>query len=61
MADVAVIGVDDTKYGQVPKAYVVPKGSPDLQEMTEQDVHEFVNQRVTDFKRLRGGEAIQKS
>ena len=56
VTDVAVIGVDDVKYGQVPKAFVVPKGKcADNQELTEQDVHDFVNQRVTDFKRLRGG------
>ena len=56
VTDVAVIGVDDVKYGQVPKAFVVPKGDcADNPELTEQDVHDFVNQRVTDFKRLRGG------
>ena len=59
VTDVAVIGVDDVKYGQVPKAFVVPKGEcPDNQELTEQDVHDFVNQRVTDFKRLRGGKKV---
>merc|ERR1712029_330206 len=64
VSDVAVIGVDDPKFGQVPKAYVVPKPCPDqagTESITEQEVHDFVSQRVTDYKRLRGGVEFIKS
>ena len=61
IADNAVIGVPDDKSGELPRAYIVKK-NPDL---TENDVHEYVNQNVAKYKRLEGGiefiDAVPKS
>lgn len=51
--DVAVIGVEAGEdVGEVPRAFVVTK--PDVQ-LTEDDVTKFVEDNVTNYKRLRGG------
>jgi 4-coumarate--CoA ligase len=47
--DAAVIGVD-VPGTEVPKAYVVTNGKPN-----EQDIKDFVNKHVADYKQLRGG------
>ncbi|XP_057305313.1 uncharacterized protein LOC130642241 [Hydractinia symbiolongicarpus] len=52
ITDSCVIGVPDEKYGEVPYAFVVKKIGSDL---TEEDVHKFVNENVSDYKTLRGG------
>ena len=47
MADVAVIGIPDERAGELPKAFVVKqKGAED---MTEQDVMDYVNAKVRSF------------
>ncbi|XP_012942880.1 probable 4-coumarate--CoA ligase 5 [Aplysia californica] len=52
VADVAVIGKPDENAGELPTAFVVrKKGS----EVTEQDIVQFVQERVAPSKRLRGG------
>ena len=60
--DVAVIGVPHERYGEVPRAYVVKAASVEL---SEAELHEFVNAEVAEFKQLRGGvefiEQIPKS
>ena len=48
--DVAVIGVPDSVAGEVPKAFVVPKG-----DITKEEVSNFVAERVASYKTLRGG------
>ncbi|KAK3093096.1 hypothetical protein FSP39_011032 [Pinctada imbricata] len=50
VADVAVIGVPCGVFGEVPKAYVVPKNKTD-----SNDLMEYVNGKVAPYKHLRGG------
>lgn len=50
--DAAVIGVADEEAGELPKAFVVRK--PGL-EVDEVDIVQFVSERVSKTKRLRGG------
>ncbi|XP_032681987.1 4-coumarate--CoA ligase 1-like [Odontomachus brunneus] len=47
--DVAVIGVPHDKYGEIPKAFVVPK--PGMK-VDEDDLKKFVAERVAKFKQL---------
>ncbi|KAK6182798.1 hypothetical protein SNE40_010398 [Patella caerulea] len=60
--DAAVIGIADPEAGELPKAYIVPKSDSKL---TSQCVTEFIQERVSHYKRLRGGvqfvDAIPKS
>jgi 4-coumarate--CoA ligase len=49
--DAAVIGIPDAAAGEVPKAYVV-RATEDL---TEQQVMEYVKERVAHYKQLKGG------
>ncbi|KAK5643334.1 hypothetical protein RI129_007179 [Pyrocoelia pectoralis] len=62
IADVAVIGVSHDKFGEVPKAFVVPKHDSKI---TSTDIQEYVNNRVVNYKRLVGGvvfiESVPKS
>lgn len=48
--DVAVVGVPNDEAGELPKAFIVPKG-----EVTEKDIIDFVADKVSPHKRLRGG------
>lgn len=45
-----MVGIPDEGAGELPKAFVVPKG-----EITEGEIIEFVAQRVSPHKKLRGG------
>ena len=48
--DVAVIGIPEEKFGQVPKAYIVPKSN----DLTVEELHAFVNPKVSEHKRIMG-------
>jgi acyl-coenzyme A synthetase/AMP-(fatty) acid ligase len=50
--DVAIIGVPDDIAGELPRAYVVKKEGILL---TEKDIIEFVDAKVSHHKRLKGG------
>lgn len=47
--DVAVIGVAHDKYGEIPKAFVVPKSGVKI---NEKELKEYVAGRVAKFKQL---------
>ncbi|XP_069685505.1 uncharacterized protein [Periplaneta americana] len=48
--DAAVIGIPDERAGEIPKAFVVPKGK-----ISEEDVKKFVAEKVSEYKHLKGG------
>ncbi|KAF5302854.1 hypothetical protein FQA39_LY02034 [Lamprigera yunnana] len=56
--DAAVIGVNHQKYGEVPRAYIVPKTNHKIR---TDHVLEYIAQKVVDYKRLLGGVAILDS
>ncbi|XP_047144912.1 uncharacterized protein LOC100198219 isoform X1 [Hydra vulgaris] len=49
--DSCVIGIPDKISGELPRAYLVINDSS----LSEEDVHNYVNERIADYKRLRGG------
>ena len=51
VADAAVIGISDAEAGELPKAYVVKRG----EDVTAEEIIEFVASRVAPYKKLRGG------
>ena len=64
--DIAVVGVEDEKRGEVPLAFVVKKPDViDTEEDLREDIHRHVSQQLADYKQLAGGirftEAIPKS
>ena len=50
--DVAVIPRPDEASGELPRAYIVVKETADV---TEQDIYDWVKERVANYKRLDGG------
>jgi acyl-CoA synthetase (AMP-forming)/AMP-acid ligase II len=54
VAEVAVIGIPDETYGQIPKAYVVLKPGHEGQ-VSDTDLMTHVKGLVADWKQLRGG------
>nr|CAH7753848.1 unnamed protein product [Callosobruchus chinensis] len=52
VSDAAVVGIPDALAGEVPRAFVVTK--PGV-EVTEEDIHRFINSKVTHYKKLVGG------
>ena len=61
MSLITIQGVDDERSGELPRAFVV-RSSDDL---TEQQVEDYVKGRVVEYKQLKGGvkfiEEIPKS
>ncbi|OAP58070.1 hypothetical protein AYL99_07160 [Fonsecaea erecta] len=56
IADVGVIGVPDGQGNDLPRAYVVRSEQGKASGLpTEKDIHDFLNPRVSNYKRLRGG------
>lgn len=55
IADVAVIGIEDDLSGELPRAYVVLKKDEHAQKINEEDVKDWVRERVAPFKRMEGG------
>ncbi|XP_065902859.1 probable 4-coumarate--CoA ligase 3 isoform X2 [Dysidea avara] len=51
ISDVAVIGVDDERSGELPRAFVVRSSD----ELSEQEVEDFVKGQVAEHKQLKGG------
>lgn len=52
IGDVAVVGVADSDWGELPRAFVVKKPGVELKEQTIQD---FLKDKVASFKQLKGG------
>lgn len=50
--DAVVIGIPNDKYGEVPRAFVVPRPGSTT---TEQNLQDFVANKVIKFKHLTGG------
>lgn len=65
VGDAAVIQVPDEDSGELPRAYVVKKQTEEAANMTEDDIYEWVKERVAAYKRLDGGvvfvDAVPKS
>jgi 4-coumarate--CoA ligase len=53
--DAAVIPKPDEASGELPRAYVVLKDTEEARKTTEQNIYEWVKDRVTHYKRLDGG------
>ena len=58
VSDAAVIPVEDTMAGELPRAYVVLRPG---QQASSDDIVRFVDERVSAFKKLRGGAIIVDS
>ncbi len=52
IVEAAVIGIPHDLYGEVPRAFVVQKKDSNV---TEKELQAFVSERLSDYKRLRGG------
>lgn len=58
VSDAAVIGISDSKQGEAPRAYVVPKKEAKI---NVKDLESYVNSKVAEYKQLKGGIAIVDS
>ena len=63
--DAAVMGIPDDRHGEVPRAFVVKRNRKAKNDATAEEIHEYINERVSDHKKIRGGivflEAIPRS
>jgi acyl-CoA synthetase (AMP-forming)/AMP-acid ligase II len=53
VVDAAVYGLKDARHGDLPRALIVPRRP--LDEEAVEEIHAFVNERVSVYKRLTGG------
>jgi len=51
VSDCGVVGIPDFRSGEIPRAYVVRSD----ENLTEEQLHEYVNEKIISYKRLRGG------
>ena len=51
--DACVIGIPCPRSGELPRAYIVRK--PGAEYLTENEVKNFIGERLSDHKQLRGG------
>ena len=49
------MGIPDDRMGEVPRAYVVKRNRKAKDDSTAEEIHDYINERVSDHKRLRGG------
>ena len=54
--DVAVIGVQDDRAGEVPKAFIVPA----TDEVTAKKINDFLSDKLAKYKKLTGGIVLLK-
>ena len=59
--DVAVIGIPDQIKGEVPLAFIVTTEGCEDKNRFKERIHEFVNEHVSEYKRLDGGIRIVES
>ena len=52
ITDAAVVGVSHAKLGEAPRAFVIKRADSNV---SEKDIHEFMSQKVADYKQLEGG------
>lgn len=50
VTDAGVVGVEDERAGELPRAYVVCQ-----ENVTEEELHKFLEPRVAEYKKLKGG------
>ncbi|CAG2057494.1 unnamed protein product, partial [Timema podura] len=50
--DVAVVGIPEPVFGELPLAYIVKQPGVSVK---EEEIHKFLNVEVSSYKRLRGG------
>jgi len=55
VADVGIVGVPDGNGNDLPRAYVVTSKTSPTVPLSEEDIHDFLNSRVSVYKRLRAG------
>ncbi len=61
VADVAIIPAPSEKWGETPKAFVIPKsGDPDEPEVTAEELTEFTRERLASYKVVRRVEFVEK-
>lgn len=53
--DAAVMGIPDDRLGEVPRAFVVKSNRKAKDDITAASIHEYLNERISDHKKLRGG------
>ena len=55
ISDAAVIPIEDELSGELPRAYITLKHDKTSQQVTEEEIKEWIKDRVAPFKRLEGG------